>query len=75
MSEENAVAPVCHDAQSGVSPTWIYVLYLVALFTGVPVLVGLIIAYVSRDGAVEPEESHYRYQSDNRCCHWYGNHI
>ena len=59
MSEENAVVSTSH---SGLSPTWIYVLYLVALFTGVPVLVGLILAYISRGEAGEPEASHYRYQ-------------
>jgi uncharacterized membrane protein len=61
MSDENAIAPVCHKSESGLSPTWIYVLYLIALFTALPVLVGVIVAYVSKDKAEEPEESHYRY--------------
>lgn len=61
MSEENAVV-ASDQSHSGLSPAWIYVLYLIALFTALPVLIGLILAYVSRGGADEMTASHYRYQ-------------
>lgn len=40
----------------------IYVLYLVALFTALPVLIGGILAYVFRDGADPVMGSHYEHQ-------------
>ncbi len=49
-------------SSSGVMPTIVYVLYLVAAVTGVPYLIGLIVAYVSRDGADEVAATHYQYQ-------------
>ena len=62
MSQENAVARTRNKSASGFSPTWVYVLYLIALFTAVPMLIGLILAYVMKDKAEEPEASHYRFQ-------------
>jgi uncharacterized membrane protein len=62
MSDNTPVAPVCHKTESGLSPTWIYVLYLVALFTWLPVFIGVILAYISNDKTQEPESSHYQYQ-------------
>jgi uncharacterized membrane protein len=61
MSEENALV-ASEPSGGGLSPTWIYVLYLIALFTALPVLIGVIIAYVSRGGAGDMAASHYRYQ-------------
>ncbi len=62
MTEQNAVTRVCNKSESGFSPTWVYVLYLIALVTAVPMLVGLVLAYVMKDGAAEPEASHYQFQ-------------
>lgn len=40
----------------------VYGLYLVALFTGVPALVGVILAYIFRDGAGPEAQSHFEHQ-------------
>lgn len=64
MSDETAIDRVdsVSGSSSGVMPTIIYVLYLVAAFTGVPYLVGLILAYVSRGEADDVAATHYQYQ-------------
>src|SRR5262245_64466792 len=40
----------------------IYILYLVGLATGITLLIGLIMAYVNKDGAPDWLQSHYRFQ-------------
>lgn len=64
MSDETAIDRV--DSVSGstnsVVPTVVYVLYLVAAFTGVPYLIGLILAYVSRGEANAVAATHFQYQ-------------
>lgn len=66
MSDDTAVEPVERVSRSGLGssaiPTVVYVLYLVAAFTGVPWLVGLILAYVARDEADEVAATHFQYQ-------------
>ncbi|TNE42640.1 MAG: hypothetical protein EP347_00445 [Alphaproteobacteria bacterium] len=59
MSDDNAV--VESRSSSSAMPTIIYVLYLVALVTALPILVGVVFAYLAnpRD---DVEKSHYRYQ-------------
>ncbi|ADM08259.1 hypothetical protein PB2503_00892 [Parvularcula bermudensis HTCC2503] len=42
--------------------TIIYGLYLIALFTGFPFFIGVIIAYVARDGVTPAARSHYDHQ-------------
>ncbi|TNE59240.1 MAG: hypothetical protein EP340_03315 [Alphaproteobacteria bacterium] len=59
MSDDNAI--VESKSSSSAMPTIIYVLYLVALITALPILVGVVFAYLAnpRD---DIEKSHYRYQ-------------
>lgn len=40
----------------------VYVLYLIALFTALPMLIGVVIAYVNRDDPPAWLATHYRYQ-------------
>lgn len=46
----------------GNAATIVYVLYLVGLLIGVTAIVGLVVAYVFRDGAAPWLQTHYRYQ-------------
>ena len=66
MSDENALElnETVSREKSGNSaiPTAVYILYMVAAFTGVPYLIGLIVAYVSRAEADEVAATHYQYQ-------------
>ena len=48
-------------ANTGIA-TVIYVLYLVTLISGITVLVGVIMAYIYRDGAPEWLRTHYEMQ-------------
>lgn len=43
-------------------PTLIYAIYFVALFTGIPFLIGVIIAYLARGEARPIARSHYQHQ-------------
>jgi uncharacterized membrane protein len=43
-------------------PKIIYILYLVGLISGITLLIGVIMAYVNRDGAPDWLQSHYRFQ-------------
>ena len=43
-------------------PTVVYVLYLLGLFNGLTVLIGLLIAYANRDRSTPLAESHYVFQ-------------
>ena len=40
----------------------VYILYLVSLLVGITNIVGLVMAYVNRDGAPEWVQTHYRFQ-------------
>jgi uncharacterized membrane protein len=64
MSDETALDPVdsVSGGRQGVMPTIIYVLYIAAAFTGVPWLIGLLLAYVSKGEAGDVAATHYRYQ-------------
>lgn len=62
MSDETAVERVSEAAKSGMSPIVVHVLYIIAAFTAVPWLIGLIIAYVARGDADEINETHFTYQ-------------
>lgn len=45
--------------------TWanvVYVVYLIGLITAVPILIGLILAYVNRSSAADWVKTHHRYQ-------------
>jgi uncharacterized membrane protein len=46
----------------GNAATIVYVLYLVGLLLGITIIVGLVVAYVFRDGAAPWLRTHYRYQ-------------
>ncbi len=43
-------------------PKIIYILYLVGLVSGITLLIGVIMAYVNREGAPDWLQSHYRFQ-------------
>ena len=43
-------------------PTVVYALYLLGLANGLTVLIGLVIAYINRDGASPMAQSHYTFQ-------------
>jgi uncharacterized membrane protein len=43
-------------------PAVVYALYLVGLFTVLPILIGLVIAYANRAGSGPDTESHYVFQ-------------
>lgn len=64
MSDDTALelSDSVSGGRGGVMPTIVYVLYLIAAFTAVPYLIGLIIAYVSRGDADEVAATHYQYQ-------------
>ena len=49
-----------HDDK--ILPTAIYILYLVGLFNGLTILIGLVMAYVLREGASDRALSHYDFQ-------------
>src|SRR4051812_18398334 len=49
-----------HDDK--ILPTVIYVLYLVGLFNGLTILIGLVMAYVLKEGSSERALSHYVFQ-------------
>ncbi|HEX9049663.1 MAG TPA: hypothetical protein VF841_03940 [Anaeromyxobacter sp.] len=49
-------------AQSDSTAKIVYVLYLVALVSGVTAIIGVIMAYVNVGEAPEPLRSHYRFQ-------------
>lgn len=51
-----------YDPAEGGNAQLVYILYLVSLIFGVTGIVGLIIAYVNRDGAPEWVQTHYRMQ-------------
>ncbi len=40
----------------------VYILYIAAIFTGLPMLVGVVIAYINRDDPPAWLATHYRYQ-------------
>jgi uncharacterized membrane protein len=54
--------PVPPAAQSDSTAKIIYILYLVALVSGVTALIGVIMAYVNVGEAPEPLRTHYRFQ-------------
>ena len=49
-----------HDDK--ILPTVIYVLYLVGMFNGLTILIGLVMAYVLKEGSSEKALSHYVFQ-------------
>jgi len=49
-------------AAQGKTATLIYALYLLGFIVGITPLIGLVMAYVFRDGAPPWVQSHYRYQ-------------
>ncbi len=56
-------APSTYDApEDKTLPTVVYVLYLLGLFNGLTILIGLVIAYANRQGAGPRAESHYIFQ-------------
>ncbi len=50
------------DAAAGQTANLIYILYLVSLIVGITSLIGVVMAYIYRDGAPEWVQSHYRFQ-------------
>ena len=50
------------NPDEGSTANTIYILYLVSLLVGITNIVGLIMAYVNRDGAPEWVQTHYRFQ-------------
>jgi uncharacterized membrane protein len=66
MSNENVVDTVdgLSDGKSrgGVLPTVVYILYLVAAFSGIPWFVGLILAYIAKGEADDVAATHFQYQ-------------
>ena len=64
--DPHALAPTSDDK---VMPAVVYALYLIGLLNGVTIIVGLIIAYVSRERAGPLTRSHYVFQT--RSC-WMG---
>lgn len=61
MQEEPSSA-VLHSSEEGKTATLIYILYLGGLVLGITALIGLVMAYVYRDGAPAWVESHYHFQ-------------
>jgi uncharacterized membrane protein len=58
----NADLPAGTDPADASTAKVIYVLYLIGIVIGVTSLVGVIMAYVKRDGAPAWVQSHYRFQ-------------
>jgi uncharacterized membrane protein len=54
--------PAPPAAQSDTTAKIVYILYLVALVSGVTALIGVIMAYVNVGEAPEPLRTHYRFQ-------------
>ena len=50
------------DAAAGKTANLIYILYLVSLIVGITSIIGVVMAYINRDGAPEWVQSHYRFQ-------------
>lgn len=61
MSDDNAVVESKTKPSGLLSPTVVYVLYIAALFTAIPVLLGVIFAYMG-DSRDEVAQNHYQYQ-------------
>ncbi|MEP3296787.1 MAG: hypothetical protein ABJO27_09970 [Pseudoruegeria sp.] len=40
----------------------IYILYIIGFFTGITALIGVILAYIGKDSAKAPYDSHFRHQ-------------
>ncbi len=51
-----------YTAPGGANATLIYVLYLSGLLVGVPLIIGLVMAYVARDQAAGWVRTHYDFQ-------------
>ena len=54
--------PVPLSAAKDDTPMIIYILYIAGFFVGITSLVGLIMAYVNREGAAPWARTHYRFQ-------------
>jgi uncharacterized membrane protein len=61
VSESSVVVSANSPAEAGTAKT-IYILYLVGLVVGVTTIVGVVMAYVNREGASEWVQTHYRMQ-------------
>lgn len=63
-SEDRSGEPfeILHSAEEGKTATLIYILYLAGLILGVTPLIGLVMAYIYRDGAPHWVRTHYHYQ-------------
>ena len=59
---QTANVPTSNSAADAKNANIIYILYLVAFVVGITALIGVIMAYVNRQGAPEWVQSHYRYQ-------------
>jgi uncharacterized membrane protein len=58
---ESSVVVSASPAEAGTAKT-VYILYLVGLVVGVTTIVGVVMAYVNREGAPEWVQTHYRMQ-------------
>lgn len=61
MADAQPVEPFPTRAGGGAA-TIVYILYLVGLLLGITTIIGVIVAYVFRDGAAPWLRTHYRYQ-------------
>lgn len=63
MWEDQSAGPSAGmPAEEGKTATLIYVLYLAGLIIGITPLIGLVMAYIYRDGAPHWLRTHYHYQ-------------
>jgi uncharacterized membrane protein len=62
LALDRSPAPPAATHDDKILPTAIYVLYLVGLFNGLTILIGLVMAYVLKEGAGERALSHYVFQ-------------
>jgi len=61
MTNQTVNAPAPYTIE-GKTANVVYILYLVGLILSITALVGLIMAYVNREGAPEWVRTHYRFQ-------------
>lgn len=59
---EPAVLPSSAQTEDRILPAVVYALYLVGLFNGLTILIGVVLAYINRDKSGPRTQSHYVFQ-------------
>ena len=62
MTHQMPPPPPSASANLGNMANIVYILYIVGLFVGLTALVGVVIAYINRDGAPGWVQTHYSFQ-------------